>query len=346
MDTVPVMIITLCRYDHFVRCVESLKNNSLAAETDLYIGLDYPLKAEHWDGYRKICSYLEKDVQGFRNVYVVKQEKNIGATENAYALREEVFKKYDCYIFSEDDNEFAPNYLEYMNKCMNYYKDDSKVIAVAGYMYPIDTSGTKGSIIMLSTYFSAFGYGIYRRNSDLLEQEINMDNFIRFYRNPGMMRKLRKASANQYGNFVKSMLEYTGDELIRDGEIRKIDLSYGLYMFFHNYYTVFPVISKVRNYGFDGSGIHCNVQAVLEDMEQGSTYRCYDYSKQEFDKENRFQIDFRKEDMEKIDWNRRLSDFFQIPGKEEWITVISYYVSLIIGRKAMAALIKKITKLI
>ena len=38
----PILIPTLCRAEHFIRCVESLKNNSWAKYTDVFIGLDYP----------------------------------------------------------------------------------------------------------------------------------------------------------------------------------------------------------------------------------------------------------------------------------------------------------------
>ena len=58
MSYAPIMIPTLCRYEHLVKCVESLAANSLASETELYIGLDYPTKESHWEGYRKIEQYL------------------------------------------------------------------------------------------------------------------------------------------------------------------------------------------------------------------------------------------------------------------------------------------------
>ena len=39
----PILIPTLCRYEHFVKCIQSLKENTLANESDLFIALDYPL---------------------------------------------------------------------------------------------------------------------------------------------------------------------------------------------------------------------------------------------------------------------------------------------------------------
>ena len=50
----PVLIPTLCRYDHFIRCLESLKKNTWAKYTEVYIAVDYPAKESHWDGYKRI----------------------------------------------------------------------------------------------------------------------------------------------------------------------------------------------------------------------------------------------------------------------------------------------------
>lgn len=38
----PVIIPTLCRYEHFKECLESLSRCTWAEKTEVYIGLDYP----------------------------------------------------------------------------------------------------------------------------------------------------------------------------------------------------------------------------------------------------------------------------------------------------------------
>lgn len=339
MNSIPVMIVTLCRYEHFVRCIQSLKNNMLAQETELYIGLDYPLKQGHWSGYQKIETYLENGIDGFKTVHVIKHKKNLGPTKNYEAVRNEIYKRHDSYIYIEDDNEVSPNFLEYMNQCMNYYKNDTNVLAVSGYMYPIDSSGSKGNIISLNTYFSCFGYGVYRRTDELFKKDINMRNFLCMYHNRKMMNKLRRTSANQYGNFVKGMLEYTGNELIYDGEIRERDLSYGLYMFFYGYKMIFPTVSKMRNRGFDGSGTNCSSQCSDKVV-----YREYDFAQQKIDLEEHFKMTYDDNDMTSIDWNRRLAHFFCVPKREMLVTMLAYYLSLLIGRKNVAKLIKIIRK--
>ena len=52
-DTVPIIIPTLCRYEHFARCIESLKENKYAQYTDIYIGIDYPITEEQRDDNRR-----------------------------------------------------------------------------------------------------------------------------------------------------------------------------------------------------------------------------------------------------------------------------------------------------
>lgn len=345
MIIAPVLITTLCRYEHFRRCVESLGRNFYAKDTELYIGLDYPLKESHWEGYRKILAYVDQGVDGFKEVHVVKRERNLGSSENYRQMREIIFEKYDRLIFSEDDNEFSPNCLEYMNKALDMFEDNPSVIAVSGYMYPIDCQGMEGNAMLLNTYFSAFGKGVYKRTEELFADKINMDTFTKMYHNISKMRKLRKISVNQYCNFVKAFLEYTPD-LVNNGEIRRVDLAYGLYMFFYDYSMVFPKESKVRNWGYDGSGINCDSQIRMNsDMKQGEIYyRNYDYSSQKVDLNSIFGIlSIALEDNENI-LNQKLNHFFKISKKEEIVTVLTYYFSLLIGRERMTNTVKWIKR--
>ena len=45
----PVVIPTLCRYEHLKRCIDSLSNCTGADRTELYIGLDFPAEESHWE---------------------------------------------------------------------------------------------------------------------------------------------------------------------------------------------------------------------------------------------------------------------------------------------------------
>ena len=88
----PVVIPTLCRYEHLKRCIDTLSECTGADETELYVGLDFPAKESHWEGYRKICNYLPT-ITGFKNVVVIRREENMGATRNARDLLDIVHQK-------------------------------------------------------------------------------------------------------------------------------------------------------------------------------------------------------------------------------------------------------------
>ena len=50
MKYAPVLITTLCRSEHFVRLIKSLKANDWAQYTDVYIAVDFPPSEKYHNG--------------------------------------------------------------------------------------------------------------------------------------------------------------------------------------------------------------------------------------------------------------------------------------------------------
>lgn len=240
----PVIIPTLCRYEHLVRCVESLRKCTGASETDLYIGLDYPANQKHWDGYNKICEYLPT-VTGFKNLFIIKREENFGVLRNPRDLIARVKEKYDRYIFSEDDNEFAPNFLEYMNHGLNTYKDDTNVIAICGFADPFVSYDCMKDY-QYNHYpmigYNAWGVGIWFDKKPVL---IPCDDILFSTRLFFKAYRLKEGMA-LHRMFARRRRHATND------------LEWRVYCALNHKYCIFPSVSKVRNWGFDGSGHNCS----------------------------------------------------------------------------------------
>ena len=98
MKYAPVTIPTLCRYEHFRKCLDSLEDCVGSEHTDVYIALDYPAKESHWGGYSKIDMYLRKkqEKNRFKTLTVVRRTENMGIRRNNLVL--DIFKKYDRVI--------------------------------------------------------------------------------------------------------------------------------------------------------------------------------------------------------------------------------------------------------
>lgn len=324
----PIIIPTLCRYEHFKRCISSLEKNELAKHTDIYIGLDYPAKDNHWAGYNKIKDYIYNNLKGFANVVIVEQEENKGAEENIRLIKKIVLEKYDRYIFTEDDNEFAPNFLPYMNYYLDKYKDDDSIQAVTGYAYPI-MHPSKDSIYFQNVYFAAYGYGTWKNKEQQMFKELTGSKMTKLLLDDSFMKKLKQRSANQYCNFVKGMLGY-GTDIFRDEEIRKIDITFGIWMLYRDKYMIFPTVSMVRNWGFDGSGENCR---MMDNNVKKGNHRSYDFSKQYIDdrRDTVYLQQLSKEQHEQL--NNELQDFFNIMPKEYIRTMIARQVIKIFGLK-------------
>ena len=179
----PVIIPTLNRYNHFKRCFESLEKCKGVEYTDVYIALDYPPSEKYIDGWKKIDTYLCKKEQNnnFKHLYVVRRERNYGVghiNSNASVLLNELQKKYDSYILSEDDNEFSKSFLEYMNACFMRFKDDERIIKICGYNFPIQMPSMYKNNFYISKHFCAWGNGAWtKKDKDIVKYQ-NLD-FLR-----------------------------------------------------------------------------------------------------------------------------------------------------------------------
>lgn len=240
----PVLIGTLSRYEHFKRCVESLAECTHAEKTDLYIALDYPLNESHWDGYKQIANYVNK-IEGFKAVVIIKRDKNYGVLRNYNEAQQEIFNKYDRIIVSEDDNEFSPNFLNYINSGLTKYKQNDDIFAICGYNYPIDIPKSYNANIYMWKGFSGWGCGFWRNK--LNKVNFSVDELNGFLKKLNNIRKLNRYA----GHYLPALLNILKKKHMTG------DTAFCMHIIKNNMYCVFPVISKVRNYGHDGTGVHC-----------------------------------------------------------------------------------------
>ncbi len=245
MSYAPIMIPTLNRYTHLKRCVESLAKCTHANKTDLFIALDYPLKEEHWEGYRKIREYVN-NIEGFNKVTIIQRDHNYGPEKNFLYTQNQIYEKYDRIIFSEDDNEFSPNFLDYINKGLEKYEGDPKIIAICGdnrgiFKSPVDYN----SNYFIAKHFSAWGYGTwFHKKYKMIYSPEEVKSFLK-------KKDMRKLLKFYFKNQYYADLTYIMNKkpIYGDGSII-------LEMITQDTFCVFPTKNLVRNYGHDGSGVH------------------------------------------------------------------------------------------
>lgn len=333
-----IAIPTLNRYEHLIRCIDSLKKNRYARFSDLYIALDYAPSEKYTIGRKKVEEYIDNEITGFAHVYIYKHKTNLGPIRNMDFVLEWAAKTHDRYIFSEDDNEFSQDYLEYINKTLDMYNNNADIIAISGYNYPMTVKDIEGETYTNNAYFAAFGFaGWFDRYYDM-RNRMTTSWLRNVYKDSDVMKELRNQAPNQYCNFVKGMLGYT-TLLEKDKDVWKMDLTYGLYMFSHDKKMIFPVISKVRNWGYDGSGTNCDV--IDYNPDKPITHRNFGFECQKLDERLECGNNIPASESENQEIIDRVNAFFDVSTKEVFRCYLAYLASRIVGIDNMRKIWKK-----
>jgi hypothetical protein len=269
----PILIPTLNRYEHFKRCVNSLKECEFSSNSDLFIALDYPLKDSHWKGYVEILNFID-GLNGFKSVNIIKREYNMGAYKNSEDALKFIFSKYDILIFTEDDNVFSKDFLHFINTGLSKYRYNEQIFSICGYNYPTKMPKSYKDEIYIWQGYSAWGVGLWRDKFLKIDwsEEIVQSSVKDFLKNYFKIFEFNKI-ANIY---LPALLNMYNRKLIHG------DIYICMNQFLNNMYSVFPVQSRVRNIGNDGSGENC---VILEDdiyasqeMYQGSNDYVLNYN--------------------------------------------------------------------
>lgn len=306
MKYAPFVVPTLCRSEHFIKLMESLKKNSWACYTDVIVSVDFPPSEKYRKGWQEICDYLDNgDFSVFNKLIVIKQPKNIGAGANGLFLQRYIEQhQYGKWIRSDDDCVFSPCFLEYMNKCLDAYEDDPDVVGVTGYSYPIQWSSSEGATCFKQQFnVATWGLGRWVKKCDLFEDYVRSGKMLddaQMVIRTGRHKKMLSRCYVQYFNQAAS----DRNGMVKGFMIRMTDIALRAYLACQDKYCITPIHSLVRNNGFDGSGLYCHKPNVVDNTKAGT----YDYQNQPIDESEHFDIVLN--DPKLLEENRRKLDKF------------------------------------
>lgn len=278
----PVIIPTLNREAHLRRCINSLKKNGYAKYTDIYISVDYPPSDRYIEGHKMVVKYLKENEDDlkkcFNEVHIYYQEKNLGAYVNGPFLRDLVENsgKYEGFIFTEDDNEFSPCFLEYMDKGLEKYKNDDSVTLIASTTDDVDIDRDKYNAFKTISS-SAWGIGKWFRKEALVRKDFNRELFEKTSKDFKLLYKIFKKSPLLFNAYCNTLLWRGSTYVTEDGNPREIDLNRFFYNYVNNKYIIRPTVSQTRNWGKDGSGINSGISDVSPLEQVISNESSFDY---------------------------------------------------------------------
>ena len=244
----PIVVSVYDRLEHLQRCVESLKRNDLAPESELYILSDAPYKEEHAARIAEVRNYI-RTITGFKRVIPFFWEKNLGG-HNSWGLGcQEVYKNYDRMIALEDDIVVSTDFLRYMNEALEYYKDDKRIYSICGFKACFELPKDYTADVYFYPCNSPWGTGIWRDRREAVNTNY-YDRYAELKKDPKKYKQFASI-----GFYIKGILQADSRKEIVAGDLRVY-----YHMFQHGMCSVFPSVSKTQNWGFDGTGEHCDAK--------------------------------------------------------------------------------------
>lgn len=235
----PVIIFAYNRAQHLRRLVNSLLLNPEAGDSDLYVFCD-GAKSPHDAKVAEVMSF-SAEIQGFRNVNVIRRGENIGLAQNIIKGVSCVMEKYESAIVLEDDLIATPHFLRYMNAALQFYRD-ANVWSIAGYTPNVELPGGYAFSCYPIMRNCSWGWATWRGRWQNVDWQVS--DFKDFIRD-----KSQLTAFNESGSDLSAMLLKQ-----QTGEINSWSIRFCYSGFKHQMPTIYPVHSLIINGGADGSG--------------------------------------------------------------------------------------------
>ena len=240
--TAPIVLFVYNRPWHTQQTVNALLNNALAAESDLFIYSDASKTPETNDAVLLVREYI-RSITGFKSVTIVERLKNLGLSNSIIDGVTELTEKFGQVIVLEDDMVTSPYFLDYMNKALELYANDDRVICIQGYVFPTPQSLPETFFLRGSDCWGwatwKRGWALFNCNGQYLLDELNR------------LKLSRQFNFNDTYPYTK-MLE----EQIK-GNNDSWAVRWYASAFLASKLALYPGRSLVHNIGNDSSGTHC-----------------------------------------------------------------------------------------
>lgn len=246
MKLSPIILFAYKRPNELKKVIKALKDNFLASESELYIFVDGPRKEEDnpkVEAVRKICDKIE----GFKKITRIYHQTNQRCANSIIDGISTVLKIHDSAIIVEDDILTTPNFLTFANTCINFYGTNKNIFSISGFCLPFNPPSDYTFDAFAFTRSCSWGWATWSDRWFSVDWEIS--DYEAFIKDSEAKKRFGFGGSDM----VKMLKDY------KQGGIDAWDIRFSYSQFKQNGYTIYPVISKVDNIGFDEDATHTNV---------------------------------------------------------------------------------------
>lgn len=241
--TAPVALFVYNRPWHAQQTVEALRRNDLAAKTDLHIFSDAPKKESIAPRVAEVRHYIHL-VEGFRSVTITERQLHLGLANSIIDGVTRLVNASGQVIVLEDDLVVAPGFLALMNRALDRYADEVRVMQISGFMFPVPQFADRNDALFLP-FISSWGWATWARSWKCFDPKVEGSETLA--RDPALRCRFDVHGAFEYSNML---------QLQKLGRIDSWAIRWYWSVFRRNGLTLFPPKTYVVNIGFNKSGSH------------------------------------------------------------------------------------------
>lgn len=242
----PIALFVYNRPSHTRQTIEALRENELAPESDLFIFSDAPKNENAIAAVGEVREYVRR-VDGFRSVSVVERDRNLGLANSIIDGVTRLCQESGRAIVLEDDLVTSPFFLRYMNEALERYREESRVMQISGYMFPVELDSAEDALFL--PFMASWGWATWGRAWSLFDPSASAYEVLK--KDWRLRRRFDLNGAYPYFRMLEMQLR---------GEVDSWAIRWYLSAFMKEGLALYPARTLVKNIGFDGSGVHCSTE--------------------------------------------------------------------------------------
>jgi hypothetical protein len=236
-ELAPIVLFTYKRLDTLKKTVEALQKNYLAPASDLYIFSDAAKGEQDLEAVNTVREYL-KSINTFKTVTVYESPINKGLATSIIEGVDKILQNHETVIVLEDDLVSSPNFLNYMNSGLDFYREKHKVFSITGFSIPIKSNQSRTDVYFTSRS-SSWGWATWKDRWTTIDWDVT--DYLDFKNNTHS-----RHSFNKMGSDMALMLDRQ-----MQGKINSWAIRWCYHQFKSGLLSVHPFQSKIENVGFN-----------------------------------------------------------------------------------------------
>ena len=245
----PILVMVYDRLSSLKKCIESLQNCLESGESVLYISSDAAFKTDDCSKIAAVREYI-KSIAGFKEVISIIHKENKGLNKAYEFATDLVFDQNETIIFLEDDILVAPDFLNFMNDGLLFYRNDDKIISISGFSHSVffDVNKKYKSEVYYTNRWCPWGFATWKNKIQKVTS-LSLETLKNDLNQKAFTSKLDKIGIDLFTAFQRKL--YQKQPLV-------LDYLYVHEMVKNDLYAVTPYTTKTFNIGNDGQGTRTN----------------------------------------------------------------------------------------